>query len=278
MRIMRLGPVFVFSVLFAAIPIQARQSLATAPAPRDSQAVSLLQRSLSALEGSTTVNDVTLSANADWIAGSDSESGSASLTATAIGQARINLNLSGGQRSEMIDISQVPPVGNWCGTDGVCHSMAAHNLYTDPTWFFPTFLISRVLSGTGYAISPMAAETQNGVAVEHVRIYRQPGSTSESETLSQGLSQIDIYFNALTLLPFSISFNTHADKNALLDIPMQIRFSNYQVVQGVSVPSHIQRYIQNGLVLDLTVTSVQINAGVSASRISKPNRQTASKR
>ncbi|MGB6481992.1 MAG: hypothetical protein WBE86_00740 [Candidatus Acidiferrales bacterium] len=263
MRVLRVGLLFAFSFLLMVIAVQAQES--STPAPRDPQAVSLLQRSLAALVDTTTVNDVTLNASTDWIAGSDNETGSATLKATAIGQGRVDLSLSDGQRSEVVDISQAPPVGSWCGTDGVWHSIVAHNLYTDPTWFFPTFLISRVLSGVNYAVSPMDAETQNGVAVEHVRTYQQPGFTTDVAALLQSLSQIDIYLNASTLLPVSVSFNTHADDNALDNVPIQIKFLNYQVVQGISVPYHIQKYIQNGLALDLTVTGVQVNSGLSTS-------------
>lgn len=263
MRIAR--PVLLLIPLLLISAVSNAQQAAT-PTPRDAQAVSVLQRSLAALVGTTNLNDVTLNANANWTAGSDEETGSATLKATAIGQGRIDLSLSSGPRSEVIDASQAAPTGSWCGTDGTWHSMVAHNLYTDPTWFFPAFLINRALSTSSYAVSPMDAETQNGVAVEHVQIYQQQsGTTSESATLIQGLTQIDLYFSPSTLLPVSIAFNTHADNNALLNIPIQIRFSNYQVVQGVSVPYHVQKYIQNGLALDMTVTSVQVNSGLSTS-------------
>lgn len=254
--------VFLF-VLFSSV--SSAQTAVSASAPRDAQAVSVLQRSLAALVATTNINDVTLNANAKWIAGSDNETGSATLKATAIGQGRLDLGLSNGSRSEVIDASQAAPTGSWCGTDGVWHAMVGHNLYTDPTWFFPAFLISRALSTTGYAISPMDAETQDGIAVEHVQIYQVPSLSGSVTQLLESLSQIDIYLNSSTLLPVSIAFNTHADNNALLNIPIQIKFSNYQTVQGISVPYHVQKYIQNGLALDLTVSSVQVNSGLSAS-------------
>lgn len=262
MRFMRSGPVVVFGLLFLTIPIQAQQT--STPAPRDAGAVSLLQRSLAAMVGKNPVNDVTLTGSANYIAGSDNETGSATLKATAIGQGRVDLSLSNGPRSEVIDASQAAPVGNSCGSDGIWHAMAGHNLMTDPTWFFPAFLISRALSTSTYVISPMDAETQNGIAVDHVRIYQQPNS-SDSAALLQGLSQIDIYLNSSTLLPVSISFNTHPDNNALMNIPIQINFSNYQTVQGISVPYHVQKYIENGLALDLAISSIQVNSGLSAS-------------
>ena len=263
MRVLRLSLPFAFGLLLMVTAVQAQES--STPAPRDPQAVPLLQRSLAALVGTTTVNDVTLSASANWIAGSDDETGSATLKATAIGQGRMDLSLSGGSRSEVVDITQTPPVGSWCGTDGVWHAMATHNLFTDPTWFFPTFLINRALSNTSYAISPMDAETQNGVAVEHVTVNTPLGLAVQQPTQIAGLGQIDLYLNASTLLPFSVSFNTHADSNALINIPIQITFSNYQTAQGISVPYQIQKYIQNGLAVDVTVTGVQLNTGLSAS-------------
>lgn len=255
--------VFVFALLLVAAVSYAQQT-STQLASRDPSAVALLQRSLAA-QGTTTINDVTLSANANWIAGSDNEFGSATLKATAISQGRIDLSLSSGQRSEMIDASQAAPMGSWCGPDGTWHAMMAHNLMTDPTWFFPAFLINRVLSTSSYAISPIDAETQDGVAVQHLRIYQQPSSSDPAAALLESLSQIDIYLNPATLLPVSISFNTHADNNALLNIPIQVKFSNYQTAQGIAVPYHVQKYIQNGLALDLTVSTVQVNSGLSAS-------------
>lgn len=261
---MRIARPVLLPFLFLLVSGVLNAQQASAPAPRDAQAVSVLQRSLAALAGTTSLSDVTLNANASWTAGSDEETGSAILKATAIGQGRVDLSLSNGSRSEVMDASQVAPTGSWCGTDGTWHSMAAHNLYSDPTWFFPIFLISRTLSSSSYAISPMDAETQNGVAVEHIAIYQPSGFAAQRATKIQGLGEIDLYLNASTLLPVRLVFNTHADTNLLINIPVAIEYSNYQLVQGVSIPYHIQKYINNGLALDLTVSSAQMNSGLSA--------------
>lgn len=263
---MRIARPDLLLLLFLLVPGVLNAQQGSAPAPRDTQAVALLQRSLTAFVGTNTIKDVTLSGSANWIAGSDEESGSATLKATAVGQGRVDLTLSGGQRIEVADITQAPPVGSWCGPDGVWHSAMPHNLFTDPTWFFPAFLINRALSSTSYAISPADAEVQNGVSVEHVAVYLQGASADPSPAVNQGLSRTDVYLNASTLLPVSVSFNTHPDSNSLVNIPVQINFSNYQAVQGASaVPYHIQKYIQNSLVLDVTLSSVQANLGLSGS-------------
>ncbi|MHB8753413.1 MAG: hypothetical protein ACYC92_00415 [Candidatus Acidiferrales bacterium] len=268
MRIIRLGPLFAFGFLFSVTAIQAQQASTPVPAPRDAQAVTLLQRSFAALVGATTIKDVTLTGNVSRIAGSDNESGMAILKATSAGQARIDLSLTGGQRSEVTDMSQAAPTGSWSGPDGTWHPVAGHNLFTDPSWFLPTFLVGRVLSNPGYAVSSADAETLDGVAVEHIAIFQQYSGSQQLPSLVQGLSKIDIYLNSSNLLPSAIAFNIHPDNNALTNIPLRVEFSNYKASQGAQVPCHIQKFINNGLVLDLVLGTVQFNTGLSASDFS----------
>src|SRR5260221_1901006 len=108
------------------IPAQSAQTVSSSP-----QAVQYLQRALSALNANTPVSDVTLTGTAKRIAGSDDETGTATLKAV-VGASRIDLNLSSGPRSEIQNISGASPAGTWSGPDGVAHAMAFHNLLTDP--------------------------------------------------------------------------------------------------------------------------------------------------
>ena len=263
MRIVRLGPLSLLLCMMF-VPVVPAQQLSTS-ALRNAQSVTLLQRSLAALVGSNTVTDVTLNGNATWTAGSDNETGTTTLKATSIGQGRIDLSLTAGQRSEVADISQGAPTGSWCGSDSVWHSTVPHNLLTDPSWFFPAFLFNRVLSTSTYAVSALDAETKDGVGVEHFAVYLQASPADPNPTVTQNLSRIDVYLDSSTLLPVAISFNIHPDTNALTNIPVEIRLSNYQKSQGILAPYHIQKYVQNSLALDITVSGTQINTGLSGS-------------
>lgn len=251
--------------IIAALSFLSFSAVAQQVAPRDSQATILLQHSLAALAGTASIGQVTMTGSANWIAGSDNETGTVALKATAIGQARIDLTLSAGSRSEVFDTSTVPYTGSWSGADGTWHPIANHNLWSDPTWFFPAFLLHRVLSSTAYSISAADSETLNGTSVEHVVLSLQYlDSWSVSPLLAQ-LSRVDVYLNASNLLPVAIIFNTHPDNDARTDIPVRIEFLNYQTVQGALVPLELKRYVNNGLALDLTLDSVQFNTGVTAS-------------
>ena len=46
---------------------------------------------------------------------------------------------------------------------------------------------------------------------------------------------------------------------------MEIRFEDYLVVNGIQVPFHVQRLLNGGLSLDVVVTNVVFNSGLSDS-------------
>ena len=102
-------------------------------AVQDAQSVSILRSSLSALMGGNALNDVTLTGSASRTAGSDDETGQATLKATALGQSRIDLTLTGGNRSESRDSSQGTPQGAWSVPNSSVQPIPQHNLMTEPT-------------------------------------------------------------------------------------------------------------------------------------------------
>src|SRR2546426_2271926 len=85
----------------------ARQS-ATKPPP-------VLQGALNALTGGVAIADVTLAGTARRIAGSDNETGTATLKALATGESRMDLSFASGARSEVRALSDSGPVANWSG-------------------------------------------------------------------------------------------------------------------------------------------------------------------
>ena len=222
---------------------------------------STLQSSLLALSGSMTVQDITLSGTAT----AGSESGTVELKATAVGQSRIDLNLSAGARSELRSTSDSGPAGVWYGADQMPHTIAPHNLFVEPAWFVPSIVISRLLSLPSSSVSYLGQETKGGSALLHFRVYQQlPGVSNPLAVTPQHLSQMELYLDPVTLLPTVLSFNAHPDSDASVDISTEIYFSNYQNVSGVLVPHSIQKHVNNGLVLDMEIQSVQLNCGIPA--------------
>jgi hypothetical protein len=143
--------------------------------------------------------------------------------------------------------------------------MPFHNLLAEPAWFFPTFAISRRLL-VGYAVADLGTETHNGQQAEHVSVSQNSSITSPPGAPSiQHLTQIDFFLDSTTLLPAAVSFNIHPDGNALLDIPVEIDFSDYRSISGVQIPFHIQKFLNGSLLLDIQLQNASVNSGVSAS-------------
>jgi hypothetical protein len=245
------------------LSLAAQQTTTSSPQP-----LVLLQRSLSALGGAQTLTDVTLSGTARRIAGSDDDTGTAVLKALASGASRVDLILSSGQRSEIRNLSVTPPAGAWSGPDGISHTMAYHNLLTEPAWFSPAMAITHALSTSGYVATYVGQETRDSVAVQHLALSQSSSASEGAASLLRHLTQIDLYLDSSTLLPAAMAFTIHPDDNSLLDIPVEVRFSDYRAVNAAHVPFHVQQYINNSLFLDFQFQSATLNNGLAASTFS----------
>jgi hypothetical protein len=247
---------------------QPTTSTSATPLPQQSgQAVAVLGQALQAL-GPGPVKDVTLTGTVRRIAGSDDENGTAVLKALSTGEAEMDLNLPSGQRSEAVGDSDKGRVGKWTGPDGQAHAISLHNLMLDSAWFFPALMLPRMGTFQRSAFTFAGSETLDGRAVEHLTASQQfPNLSGEIAKLFQHLSQVEIYLDSSTLLPVALAFNTHLDNDALVDIPVVVRYSNYRIVNGVQVPFHVQKFMNNSLVLDLQFQEATLNSGLTPSSI-----------
>ncbi len=289
MRAFRLVPLLwtLALILSSSQRANGQTSTSTPPATSDPQAVALVQKALITLTSGASITDVTLTGSARRIAGSDDETGTATLTATSAGDSKVALSFPSGNRAEIRNHSAVPlpgalplgvpanvasqpqPAGAWSGPDGALHPIVGHNLMTDATWFFPALTLANLASSPNYILSYVGPETLNGQAVVHVSAAQQFAAAQSPPglpvNLPQHLSQLDLYLDPSSLLPVALVFNAHPDGNALVDIPVRLQFSNYRSTGGVLVPLHVQKFLNNGLVLDLQFANATLNSGLSTS-------------
>jgi hypothetical protein len=252
------------ALLFAAFLPNATQAQKTAATPTsDPQAVTLANQSFSALVGRTQINDVTLTGTIVRTAGSDVGTGTVTLKALGTSQSRLDMSLSDGQHSEIRNLSNGSPQGLWIAANNSAHSAANHNSMTDAAWFFPALTILSQASNTTLLFTYVGQETRNGNSVQHIRASQNISSSVDPSGLIQALSTEDIYLDASSLLPVALTFNAHPDSNALANIPVEVGFSNYQVVNGVKIPFRIQELFNGTLFLDVTVQSAAVNSGLT---------------
>jgi len=248
-----------------AIPALA-QPTAVAPQPvaqRDPQALSLLSQSLAAMTKGQPISDIKLQAQVTRTAGSETDTGSATLEAAAYDKSNTNLAFTSGTRGEIRNGTS----GVWSAADGQNHAIPMHNTWTAAAWFAPALVIQSWVQDPSFSLAYVGAEDRNGAQAQHIRashILAVSGSPNIPAQIAQ-LSAMDIYLDAQSLLPVALAFNTHPDNDLGLDLPVQVTFATYQVSSGMMAPSRIQSFLQNALLLDLTVTSTSANNGLAAS-------------
>ena len=260
--LIRIVLVFISTILFLS-PLKAQATAVT----RDAQALSVISSALKALTGTTSVTDVTLQATATYVAGSDEETGTATLTATNRQESLVQLNLSGGARQEIRN----GPAGAWSGPDATPYPMANHNCWTDASWFFPALALEAAASDPTLAVSYLGSDASKGAMLLHLQVSRVlPDQSAGATTLIQTLSVMDIYIDPQSFLPLVLDFNTHPDTDANANLPVEIQFGNYQNSNGSLVPFRIQKFLQRTLLLDLAITNVVVNSGVPDSTFILP--------
>lgn len=247
------------------IPFAAYSQQATVQNP---QAVALAAKALAALSGPTPVNDITLTGRATRTAGSDVESGTVTLQALAGSGSRMDLNLSNSTLHEVRNLSSLSvPQGYWIAPSGSQQPFSLHNCMTDAAWFVPQLTVLSQLSNPNLVASYIGQETRGAAAVQHLHFaFLSP--SADPTGFFQSLSAEEVYLDATTFLPVAITFNAHPDSDANINIVVEIDFSAYQSVNGVLVPFQIQKLINNGVVLDLTISSAKINQGLTAADFS----------
>ncbi len=243
---------------------------AQTPPQSDPQAVAFATQSMAALANGTATADVTLSGNAIWTSGTNTENG----TATAYGktnvESRLDLALSGGNRSELRYSAGGSPQGAWINAGGQSTPSALQNCWTDPVWFFPALTsLSAVTTDATLVLVYIGLETQNGRSVQHIQSYHYVASKlPKVTTFTQQMSTVDYFLDSQTFVPLSITFNAHPDDDATTNIAVEVDYSNYQLVNGILVPFHITKLWQGNPLLDFTVANVVVNSGLPDSLFS----------
>lgn len=219
-----------------------------------------LSKASAAFSQGKPVASVTLTATAEWIAGSDKENGNATLTANADGSSSLQLQLEKGSRTEAQTSFASGQTCSFSGQDAVMHSSAGHNCMSSVAWFIPGVSLFGGKQPTSLS-TVLTAENSSSQPFLHLRQQQTPSGDLDTSTKQflLHLSTVDLYLDPTSSVLSILDYKIHPDKNAGADIPVQILFTDYQVVDGIRIPFRIQRYINGVLNLDLTVTQVSAN-------------------
>ncbi len=219
------------------------------------------QQTQAAVSGGRTFSAMNLTATAEWIAGSDHETGTAQLQANVDGSTNVQLALGKASRTEVQTKTDTSRTCTWTDSAATSHEVLGPNCQIAIPWFAPG------LFAQSSAVLPALLETtDDGVVSKDNSSFHQVSyllkltgaSTSITDRMVKQ-STVKVFYDPETHLPSSLEYSIHADNDDLKSVPVRVTFSNYQSASGVMLPMHIERFINHTLQLklDLTNTSIQ---------------------
>jgi hypothetical protein len=212
--------------------------------------------------GSQVVQQVQLSANATWYAGSLEDTGTVTLTASSGGSSQMQLLLAtSGQRTETQTGAGSSASCQWAGNDGVAHDVDLGNCWKPALWFLPSFSLQPSLLPSNLNVVDLGIGTfgsgDNTYRHLQCQLVLNSSSGSPLSSITQR-STTDIGLDPVSLLPAVLTYSIYPDNGATVPIVIEILYSNYRAVNGVQIPFDIQRYVNGSLQLEIQVSSAQI--------------------
>ena len=226
-------------------------------------ASSLLGQLSAAFAGTQLVQNVQLTGSATWYAGSLIDSGTVTLTASTSGSSQMQLALtSTGQRTETEIGSGSSATCQWAGADGVAYPVQPTNCWRPALWFLPALSLQPSILPSYLNAADLGLSTVGSGDGIYRHLQSQLALTGLPDQISSQVTQkstTDMGLDPTSLLPAVLAYSVQPDSGAQTSIAIQILYSNYQAVNGVQIPFHIQRYVNGSLQLDILVSSAQIN-------------------
>jgi hypothetical protein len=229
---------------------------------QQTNATALIGQMSSAFSGGQVIQQITLSGNATWHAGSLEDSGPVTLTALPTGEFQLNLQLSRGQRLETRTGTGTSATCNWTGSDGKAHAIDLGNCWKPAIWFLPSISLQSTMLSSSLVAEDLGQEPigSDSTSYRHLKAQLQTiGLPTETIANMAKRSVTDIGLDPTTMLPAVLAYKVHPDNGASIPISVEAHYSNYQDVNGVKIPFLIQRYVNNSLQLEISLTSAQVN-------------------
>jgi hypothetical protein len=214
----------------------------------------------SAVVTGKSIRSVNLSANAEWFAGSQHESGTATLQASVDGSSSVQLNLGSASRTETQTKAGASRTCYWTDGAETSHNVVGPDCLIAIPWFAPS-LFTQSPSQFPSALmatddGAMSRDSQTFHQISYRLNLDKPNSSNVDRLTS--MSTVKVFYDPQTFLPASLEYFIHPDTNDLQSVDVRVIFSNYQSSSGVMLPFHIEKYVNRTLQLKLDVTSVSI--------------------
>lgn len=206
-------------------------------------------------------HSLTLDGDAEWIAGATRESGAAHIQVSSDGSSSIQLNLATASRTETRTALGTSRTCQWTDADGTTHSIAAQDCDQAVSWVAPLLLAHPLtVIETLLIISDEGQVSRDGTLLRKIRYSTsEPGKDATSTNGLTADTSVSVLYDPQTLLPASVEYVQHLDRDLLHGMNVRVTYSDYQSVSGIPVPMKIDRYVNNVLQLSISIHKVSLN-------------------
>jgi hypothetical protein len=236
--------------------------LPSAKASGQGQGSNFLSQMAASFSGGQVVQQIQIIGTASWNAGSLQDTGTVTLTASADGSSLMQLSLAvTGPRTETQTGAGSSANCQWAGADGIGHQISLANCWKPEMPFFPELSLQPSLLPSYVGIADLGLGSVGSGSGTYRHLQTQLALTGLPAALAATVTQqstTDLGLDPVTLLPAILSYSVLPDSGPQTPISIEIRYSNYQTVNGVQIPFTIQRYVNGSLQLAISVSSVQI--------------------
>jgi len=198
------------------------------------------------------IASVHLSGTAHAIAGSTDETGTFTFDIQNSGTSNLQIEAGALTNDDVTGAFDGDPACTWSGKDGVKHSVAQHNCALSVNWMLPAMAVET--RGAKLSIASVDNPVDSGPAISVSVLVK---NTKKEAMRYAKLTTVTMAVDSSSL-PRWLSYSTHPDDDENTDIPILVRYSDYRQVSGATIPFHIQKYINNGLALDLQVENATV--------------------
>ena len=199
------------------------------------------------------INGVTLDRIFVSVEGSSRQQGDARLVVGSDGTYSVALSKNAGVKGEARSRTEPNVECSWTDSRGNNRAIDLFNCLI-PAWFL--LEVPLLLASKATAEWTLSAQTTEG-SIPHLKFTHQTGAATGQDPPLE--SSIDIELSNTTLLPTKTRFFTHPDGRSYVNIPVEITYEDYRQIDGLSIPYHVQKFVNGTLVLDITISSANVN-------------------
>jgi hypothetical protein len=254
-----------YSRFFLALSLffPAYQNASNSPAPRDPQAITILNQVISAAGGSAAVNavqDVTASGTVTFNWAGQQVVGSVTIKGRGIGQYRLEATLPSGLQTWAVSNGQAFMKDSTGTLD-----LASFHAPTFENLAFPLQIVVTALQDSTISLVYVGLETGNGGQVHHIRVIRPITRNADPTDVVGRAATADVLIDANTFQVTSLSSVAFMKERVGVTCPREIQYSNYQAANGVLVPFSITELIAGQQTFNIQLSQVSFNSKLTDS-------------